>query len=44
MREELGLVRAGSVTEVVRVQRVLAEWPDSEWPEDSFDRSGTVED
>jgi hypothetical protein len=23
---------------------VLAEWPDTEWPEDSFDRSETFED
>jgi hypothetical protein len=41
---ELGLVRAGSVTEVLRVERVLGEWPDTEWPEESFDRSVTLED
>jgi hypothetical protein len=23
---------------------LLAEWPDTEWPEDSFDRSETFED
>jgi len=40
----LGLEPAGSVTEVVRVERALADHPDNEWPDDAFDRSGVIED
>jgi len=40
----LGLEGAGRVTEVVCVERALADHPDDEWPDDAFDRSGVIED
>lgn len=44
----LGLVRAGSLTEVVRLEQALADQPDYEWQFDedfdAFDRSGVIKD